>query len=233
MLQHRLMQDQQFHEMQADYGGWRTGCDRSSVGRAFRGVRVSREVWSAAAEAASPIFGSIMQREAALLGHYLPVLEPLTAADGVLDFRTSERTTPPFTVGALIVGLGLEPADSPRALKSALSSALVQHLADAHRYSSLSHLVVLYERSAHLDFRKSRAAARTMALRAHTQLEREAGLFVDVLLLDITACDDPQKLARKVRELLGQPAGLETETALQWEQITTSSIRSASADHLL
>ncbi len=67
---------------------------------------------------------------------------------------------------------------------------------------------------------------RRSALRLSRELERRRGTHVEVVALDVTACDAPAHLAERVRDHLDHRTDLEAP-ALTWEAIEKTSIQRA------
>ena len=61
----------------------------------------------------------------------------------------------------------------------------------------------------------------------HADLEREAAAYVEVTMLDVTACKDPELLADRIQERSSKSSGAYSDIALEWQDIRSSSITGA------
>lgn len=129
----------------------------------------------------------------------------------------------------LVVGLDLARAESPREARSMLKREVVRWGDELRRYPSAIHLLVACRRPPHVSADRFLRAADGLSVRIHTELERRAR-YVDVTLLDVTECDDGERLADRLLERVSGPAGGYPAAALIWSDIRDRSIAAATTD---
>lgn len=105
--------------------------------------------------------------------------------------------------------------------------ALLAHAAD---FPALRHILVMVLHSTRIPDRKIHAAAAALATRLHADLERARGRYVDVAVIDISACQDTRRLLDRVEEVAVTAAGPVGNVALTWHEIRDRSIHAAAAD---
>ena len=71
-----------------------------------------------------------------------------------------------------------------------------------------------------------------LALRLHTDLERDRARYVSVLVLDLTDCSDPGLLRDRLDEALTEP-GRWSDLTLAWEDVAESRLRDLWASNAL
>lgn len=130
---------------------------------------------------------------------------------------------------AVVLGLDLSEATSVREAKRALRNAL-HSVTDLRRYGQLVHLCVVYLLPNEVPNGRMRSVAGSVASRLHAALERETGQYVDVALLDVTACEDGVLLADRIMDQIRRSAGSYTDIALSWSDIRDQSITQITVD---
>lgn len=116
---------------------------------------------------------------------------------------------------------------TPRAARRRLKERFLDLLDDARSLPALRHVLVLYAHSNVVPAERVHSAAAGLATRLHAELERGHGRYVDVVLLDITGCDDVALLRRRVVEAAESPAGTSGDSALTWDEVRDRSIHDA------
>lgn len=142
---------------------------------------------------------------------------------------------------------GLMPTDPPRTLvwgcdqrgiahKHAARSGLKIAAHDAFEacraHSSVRHLILAYRADIAMISTLHRLA-RVLATRLHTEIELRTGSDVDVVVLDVSAVDDPDLLHARLNELCGHPVGIAGAAALEWRDICDEGIHRAANDDYL
>ena len=122
--------------------------------------------------------------------------------------------------------IDLTALDTPRAARRRLKEHFGELLATAALHAGLRHVLVLYAHQDLVPARRIEPAARSIASRLHAEIERSRGRFVDVILLDVTYCDDLSLLDDRVAEVAVLRAGMAGDAALTWDDIRERSIHS-------
>lgn len=164
-----------------------------------------------------------------VLGDELRVLTSLSSRDDVISGADAAPGLP-GSPRAAVVGLDLRDALSLHDAKRQLKEALRGVMQDVRRYPDLAHICVVYLIPEKVNENRVCTAAAGIASRLHAALERDRGEYVDVILLDATACGDGDVLAERIGERMRQKAGHHTDTALTWSDIQDRSIARATMD---
>ncbi|HWM15386.1 MAG TPA: hypothetical protein VNP97_02245 [Microbacterium sp.] len=172
-----------------------------------------------------------MLRSTVILGDELPVLQPLAARDEVTSaVSPGSDHHPPRSARAVVIGLDLQDSASVRDAKRHLREVVRRSLSAVRRYPALAHLFVIYVIPATVHPDRLSSLAGSVASRLHAALERETGQYVDVTLVDATACRDSALLADRLADRISEKAGLHTDIALEWADIRDRSIQRATLD---
>lgn len=122
--------------------------------------------------------------------------------------------------------IDLTAVDTPRAARRRLKEHFRALLATSTSHPGLRHVLVLYAHQDLVPQRRVEPAARSIASRLHAEIERSRGRFVDVILLDVTQCDDLPLLSERINEVAILRAGMAGDAALTWDDIRERSIHS-------
>jgi|SRR5690625_306305 len=128
----------------------------------------------------------------------------------------------------LVVGLDLSESVSPRKTRALLKQEAVRWGEQLRRYPSAVHLLIAVHLPPHVTQSRFLSTADGLSLRIHAELERRAR-YVDVTLLDVTSCDDAERLADRLLERISGTAGGYPAAALTWSDIRDTSIAAATA----
>lgn len=150
-------------------------------------------------------------------GDDLPVLRPLAVA----------QATASDYPRALIWGVDLRYTQTRRAAKQQLRQACRDAYEDATGWSGIVHVVVVYTQGGSLPPGTCSFAASQAATRAHAEMERSRGRYVDVVVLDVTGWEDGHTLYERVIEAVSARPGAAGDAALAWWEILDSSIHEA------
>lgn len=125
--------------------------------------------------------------------------------------------------------IDLSAETSARRVRAELKSRYADMLAHAASLTALRHLIILCLHDESIAERKVHAAGAAFATRLHAELERARGRYVDVAVIDISACRDTRRLLDRVEEAADQPAGPAGSVALTWREIRDRTIHAAAA----
>lgn len=126
-----------------------------------------------------------------------------------------------------LIDLSAEP--SARRVRAELKNRYDEMLAHAAGLAALRHLIILCLHDERIAERKVHTAGAALATRLHAELERARGRYVDVAVIDISACRDTRRLLDRVAEAADQPAGPAGSVALTWSEIRDRTIHAAAA----
>jgi hypothetical protein len=155
-------------------------------------------------------------------GDLLPVLQQLAATQ-------ASGLEPPR---AVVWGADLRDATSKRDAQKRLVAHCRDVAAVAAAHPQLAHVFVAYSHGGVVPAGGCLATAARAAARLHAELERARGRYVEVVLLDVTGCEDANTLERRVTQAIATPAGVAGDVALGWTDIVDSSIHAAAAREL-
>lgn len=144
----------------------------------------------------------------------------VVGADDDLPAELRRRTR------GLVVGLDLSESVSPRKTRALLKREVVRWGEQLRRYPSAIHLLIAVHLPPHVTPSRFLRTADGLSLRIHAELERRAR-YVDVTLLDVTSCDDGERLADRLLQRISGPAGGYPAAALTWSDIRDTSIAAA------
>lgn len=161
--------------------------------------------------------GDLMNATYLVRGDDLTVLHPLAV-------RQAPASTSPR---ALIWGVDLRESPSRMAAKRELRQACRDAYTYAKSWPSVVHVVVAYAQSAGLPSGACLATAAHSASRAHAEIERSRGRYVDVVVLDVTGCESGELLRDRVMEAISTRPGAAGDAALPWEDLTAHTIHEA------
>lgn len=149
------------------------------------------------------------------------------SGDTLEPYATAITPTAETTDATCLVWLiDLTTVDTPRAARRRLKEHFRGLLAASTAHSGLRHVLVLYAHQDLVPARRVEPAARSIASRLHAEIERRRGRYVDVILLDVTRCEDLPLLDERIAEVALLRAGMAGDTALIWEDIRERSIHS-------
>lgn len=135
-------------------------------------------------------------------------------------------------VRGLVVGVNLLDLPSSRRVRAELKRRVMRLADDVRRYPAAVHVLVAYRLPAGVAPERVLHTADAIALQLHATLERRAARYVDVTLLDVTACSDAVLLADRITERIAGKAGAYSSVALAWSDIRDLSIaRATMADY--
>ena len=126
----------------------------------------------------------------------------------------------------LVVGLDLVSDGSPRKARGRLRREALRWGVELQRYPAAVHLLILYRLPPEASAERVVGTAERLALRLHAEMERRAR-YVDVTLIDVTRCDDGERLADRLLERISGSAGGYPAAALTWSDIRDVSIAAA------
>lgn len=95
------------------------------------------------------------------------------------------------------------------------------------RYPSVKHVCIVFARPSRFPYSQIVRVPSGLAQKLHNDLERDRARYVQMLLLDITVCDDPQLLRERILEAYGMPPGSLDGLLLTWPDIEESSVHEA------
>lgn len=148
-------------------------------------------------------------------GDDLAVLEPLDHLRG----GAAESTD-------LVWGADLSGIPTRRDARRAMRDADVALRAQMRGMPRLRRIVIVAVTDPGWGTRFTLTLLRRSALRLSRELERQRGTHVEVVALDVTACDAPARLADRLRDHLDHRTDLEAP-ALTWQAIEKTSIQRA------
>ncbi|WP_068476654.1 hypothetical protein [Pseudoclavibacter helvolus] len=166
-----------------------------------------------------------MTRPSLLFGDQLPHLQAFAASSGVVDCRVERPASLTMSARAFVVAIDLRTTSTSQTARRQLKSVLKDAVVEARRYGQFAHFIVVY--AADLGDARLESVAAGLATRVHASLERELGESVDVVLLDVTGCESPEGLSRRLAAHIQRPAGTASDSALRWRDVEARSIAAA------
>lgn len=150
-------------------------------------------------------------------GDQLPVLTPLT----------SEQSLDLGVARALVYGVDLTAASSPRSAHKQLRARSRDAAGDASPLPGLAHMFVVYAHGPTVRKGSCQTAAGQIAATLHAEFERGRGRYVEVVLIDASGWGDGETLRERIIQAVSTPAGVAGDIALNWRAIAGRSIHQA------
>lgn len=127
---------------------------------------------------------------------------------------------------SLIIGRDASRKTNRRSLSSLLHEVTLECVALSLQLPKLRHVIVVLANPA-LSESFVLAACEQAASRLYEQVAREHGDYLVATFLVVADCDDPELLARRIRDRATQPQATDSACALTWGEIKAVSIEFA------
>ncbi|WP_068481752.1 hypothetical protein [Pseudoclavibacter helvolus] len=169
-----------------------------------------------------------MPRPTLLLGALLDILDSFAASPSVSDQRL-ESFHRPTNARAVVAAIDLREAPSSEVTKECFKTFGAATIEEAQRHTQLEHFFVIYVATP-AGSKLLATSAAELALQAHASFERELGAFVDVIVIDVSACTDSALLAQRMTLHIRRRPGSVSDSALCWTSIAADSIAAVTAN---
>ncbi len=153
----------------------------------------------------------------------------ITRGDDLPALRGLQMFSPqthPHSSVTLVWSCDLRTLDKPGTSRQELKRQARAALEASTHVSGLERILIVYVRPPSIPSDRLLAAAERFTERLEAQLERAHGRRVEVLALDVTACNDPSAFNEKVWDHCAHSTHLDG-TALDWSELEDTSIRNA------